>query len=118
MPTSITLVATSTSVSPSANPRMASCLSALDIWPWIRPTAWSGNSVRRRRSASSVAAAAWSASDSDTSGQTTKHWRPFGDLLAHPLVRPGPGACAVDDVRLHGTRPAGRWRSTVVSRSP
>ena len=45
------------------------------------------NSVVRSRSASAVAALAWSASDSSTSGQTTKHWRPARDLLADALVR-------------------------------
>ena len=76
MPTSITLVATSTSASPAANERMASCFSAVGIWPWISATRWSRNSVLCRRSASTVAARACSASDSETSGHTTKHWRP------------------------------------------
>ena len=55
-----------------------------------------------------MAALAWSASDSSTSGQTTKHWRPGGDLLADPLVgalaRPG----AVHHEGLHRPAPGGQ----------
>ncbi len=53
---------------PSRSPCRAAC-----ICPWISSTRWSRNSVRASRSASLVAALAWSASDSDTSGHTTKH---------------------------------------------
>ena len=77
MPTSITLVATSTSASPDANASIAACFSECGIWPWMRATLWSRNSVSRSRSYSTVAALACSASDSSTSGQTTKHCRPF-----------------------------------------
>ena len=77
MPTSITLVATSTSASPAANAAIASCLRFVGICPWISSTRWSRNSVAASRSASAVAAFAWSVSDSSTSGQTTKHCRPF-----------------------------------------
>ena len=77
MPTSITLVATSTSTSPDAKRAITSRFSRACIWPCItadvevartRPGA--------RRSPSAVAARACSASDSSTSGQTTKHCRP------------------------------------------
>ena len=71
MPTSITLVATSTSASPEAKRAIAACLSRACIWPWRTSTVKSRNSVAARRLASSVAARAWSFSDSETSGQTT-----------------------------------------------
>ena len=76
MPTSITLVATSTSTSPAANFFIAAPFCFDGIWPWISSTRRSANSVVRRRSNSAVAAFAWSASDSSTSGHTTKHCRP------------------------------------------
>jgi hypothetical protein len=69
-------VATSTSASPRANASIAAVFFFDGIWPWISSTRWSANSVVRRRSYSTVAALAWSASDSSTSGHTTKHWRP------------------------------------------
>ena len=104
MPTSITLVATSTSASPAANASIAAAFCFEGSWPWISSTRWSRNSVVRRRSYSAVAALACSASDSSTSGQTTKHWLPGGDLLADALVGARPGTRAVDHVRLD--RPA------------
>ena len=58
IPTSITLVATSTSAWPSANARMASDLRAEGIWPWISATRKPANSVSRSRSNSTVAALA------------------------------------------------------------
>src|SRR5205085_536540 len=74
IPTSITLVATSTSASRSAKRRIASCLSFAAICPWMSATRWSRNSVRWSSSASWTAAFAWSASDSSTSGHTTNTW--------------------------------------------
>ena len=47
------------------------------IWPWISSTRCRGTPCAARRSASAVAARACSVSDSSTSGQTTKHWRPL-----------------------------------------
>ena len=76
MPTSITDVATSTSAPPAANAAIAACFSFGRIWPWSSTTRKSRNSVRASRSNSAVAARAWSASDSSTSGQTTNAWRP------------------------------------------
>ena len=76
MPTSITLVATSTPASPPANAAIASAFRFELICPWISSTRWSLNSVAWRCSASVVAARACSASDSSTSGQTTNTCRP------------------------------------------
>ena len=70
------------------------------------PRAGRANSVVRSRSNSAVAALACSASDSSTSGQTTKHCRPGGDLLADPLVRARTRAGAVHHVRLDRPAPA------------
>ena len=76
MPTSITEVATSTSAPPAANAAIASCLARGRIWPCSSTTSKSASSVLARRSYSAVAARAWRASDSSTSGHTTKAWRP------------------------------------------
>ena len=76
MPTSITVVETSTSAPPAANAAIASCFSRGRICPCRRTTRKSRSSVRERRSYSAVAARACSASDSSTSGQTTNAWRP------------------------------------------
>ena len=77
MPTSITLVATSTSASPRANASIAAafCFERQLAVDQLDAQVARTRSVRRR-SNSAVAAFAWSASDSSTSGQTTKHWRP------------------------------------------
>ena len=114
MPTSITLVATSTSASPRANVSIAAVFCFDGSWPWISSTRRPSNSVVRSRSYSTVAALACSASDSSTSGQTTKHCRPALDLLADALVGARPGAGAVDDERLDRPAPlagAGAARS-------
>ena len=73
----------------------------------------------RRRSNSAVAARACSASDSSTSGQTTKAWRPGAQLLADALVGALALALAVERraSRSAGAR-AGSSRSVVTSRSP
>ena len=71
MPTSMTVVATSTSASPAANARITSAFSAGRSWPCMRTTRKSRSSPAVRRSNSAVAARAASASDSLTSGQTT-----------------------------------------------
>ena len=76
MPTSITVVETSTSAPPSANAAIAACFSRGRICPCSSTTRKSRSSVRESRSYSAVAARAWSASDSSTSGHTTKAWRP------------------------------------------
>ena len=106
MPTSITVVETSTSAPPSANAAIAACFSRGRIWPCSSTTRKSRSSVRESRSNSAVAARAWSASDSSTSGQTTKAWRPCAQLLAHPLVGARALALGRGDVRRH--RPAAR----------
>ena len=59
MPTSITLVATSTSASPSANIFIAEAFSADASCPWISCTLKSLNSPAASFSASTVAARAW-----------------------------------------------------------
>ena len=76
MPTSITVVATSTSAPPAANAAIASCFSRGRIWPCRSTTRKSRSSPACSRSNSAVAARACSASDSSTSGQTTNAWRP------------------------------------------
>ena len=76
MPTSMTVVATRTSAPPAANASIAAAFSRGRIWPCSSTTRKSANSVSCRRSNSAVAARACSASDSLTSGQTTKAWRP------------------------------------------
>ena len=76
MPTSITVVATRTSAPPAANAAIASCFSRGRICPCSSTTRKSFSSPVRSRSYSAVAARAWSASDSSTSGQTTNAWRP------------------------------------------
>ena len=118
MPTSITLVATSTSASPPANFSIAAAFCFDGICPWISSTRWSANSVVRSRSNSAVAALAWSASDSSTSGQTTKHCRPAAissRMRSYARARArAPSTTCVST----GCRPRGSSRSTVASRSP
>ena len=70
-PTSITVVATSTSVVPSRNDRIAAALSAADICPVRRPTLRSENTCFCSLRASAVAALASEASLSSTSAHTT-----------------------------------------------
>ena len=71
-PTSMTVVATSTSVSPDRNDSMARSLSAGFICPWSRPIRSPANSFPASRSASAVADDASTLSDPSTSAQTTK----------------------------------------------
>ncbi len=58
-PTSMTVVATSRSISPCLNARIAACFSAGFMRPWTRPTRSSGNCAE---SASKVACAALASS--------------------------------------------------------
>ena len=118
MPTSITLVATSTSASPAANFSIAAAFCFDGICPWISSTRWSANSVVRSRSNSAVAALAWSASDSSTSGHTTKHCRPAAiSSRIRSYARARARAPSTTYVST-GRRPRGSSRSTVASRSP
>ena len=82
------------------------------------PRAGRANSVVRSRSNSAVAALAWSASDSSTSGQTTKHCRPAAissRIRSYARARArAPSTTCVST----GRRPRGSSRSTVASRSP
>ena len=71
IPTSITVVATSTSVAPAANASIASALRADGIWPWMTPTEKPRSSSAASRAASTSAAFPCIFSDSSTSGQTT-----------------------------------------------
>ena len=70
-PTSITVVATSTSISPALNAAMIERRSAGFSRPCMQPTANPFSSARRSRSASSSAARATVVSDASISGQTT-----------------------------------------------
>jgi hypothetical protein len=76
MPTSMTLVATSTSISPAAKRAITSPFWADGIWPWSTSTRKSRSSPAASRFPSASAAFASSAVDSLTSGQTTYAWRP------------------------------------------
>ena len=76
MPTSITVVATSTSIAPAAKAAIVRSRSAIAIRPWTRPTRASGNTRARSSASISVAAFRSSFSDSSTSGQTTNACRP------------------------------------------
>src|ERR687892_129177 len=73
IPTSITVVATSTSAPPAANAAIDSCLSRGRIWPCRSTTSKSRSSPARSRSYSAVAARAWSASDSSAGRQLAQH---------------------------------------------
>ena len=109
MPTSITVVATSTSAPPAANAAIAACFSRGRIWPCSSTTRKSRELGRRaRRSNSAVAARACSASDSSTSGQTTNAWRPGAQLLADALVGAAALALAAATCVAIGWRPAGQ----------
>ena len=103
MPTSITLVATSTSASPAANAAIASCLRFVGIWPWISSTRWSRNSVRGeplglRRGGLRLERLGLLDERADDEALA-----PLGDLLADPLVGP---ARARARRRPRGSRPA------------
>ena len=101
-----------------ANASIAACLAFDGSWPWISSTRCSRNSVERSRSNSAVAALAWSASDSSTSGQTTKHWRPAAiSSRMRSYARSRARAPSTTKVST-GRRPAGSSRSAVASRSP
>ena len=87
MPTSITVVATSTSAPPAAKAAIASCFSRGRMLAVQQHDAEVARArSRASRSYSAVAARACSASDSSTSGQTTNAWRPGAQLLADALV--------------------------------
>jgi hypothetical protein len=116
MPTSMTVVATSTSAAPEAKRSIASAFSRGFICPCSSTTSKSTNSVVRRRSNSAVAARAASASDSATSGQTTNAWRPLASssrMRSYARSRSrSPPATWVSI----GWRPLGSSRRTVTSR--
>ena len=88
-PTSMTVVATSTSISPARNAVIAASFSAAGIWPCSSPTRSPASSSAARRSASSVAAFASTFGDPSTSGHTTYAWCPAATSVAQPLVRRG-----------------------------
>ena len=111
MPTSITVVATSTSAPPVGERGHRRLLLAR---PQLAVQQHDAEVARARsrasRSYSAVAARAWSASDSSTSGQTTNAWRPRAQLLADALVGARALALARGDVRRRsaGGPPAAR----------
>ena len=70
-PTSMTVVATRTSISPLRKAAMAASLSLPGICPWSRPQRNPCRTSPERRSNSSVADRAWMRSDSSMRGQTT-----------------------------------------------
>ena len=76
IPTSITVVATSTSDSPETKRAIASVFSREVICPCSRPTRKPASSPFASLAASALAAFASSCSESATSGQTTYAWRP------------------------------------------
>ena len=88
-PTSITVVATSTSSSRALKRAIRSRRSAGFSRPCRQPTRKSRSSARRSRSASSSAARASVVSDASTSGQTTYACRPSREQARQPRVRLG-----------------------------
>ncbi len=86
MPTSITVVATSTSVAPAANASIAAAFSAEGIWPWMTPTANPSSSSARSRSASRSAALPCIFSDSLDQRADDEGLPPRTQLAAQELV--------------------------------
>ena len=103
IPTSITVVATSTSISPALIARITDSFSSDGICPWINPTR-SPVSTRCSRWYSVVAEAASTLGLSSTSGHTTNAWWP-SNLLADQLLSTEVigQALADEDGRHHGT---------------
>ena len=116
IPTSITVVATSRSISPAAKAVIVPSRRSARCWPCTIPMRSSG-SAARSRSASASALAAWSASDSATSGTTTKAWRPSAASAARKASIFGSARRSRISVRI-GWRPGGRWRIVLIDRSP
>ena len=104
MPTSITVVATSTSVSPAAKRAIAAAFSAEGICPWRTPTSKPRSSPAASRAASTSAALPCCFSDSATSGQTTKAWRPSRSCGADQLEG-GVAVALADQPRLDRAAP-------------
>ncbi len=118
MPTSMTVVATSTSISPSRSACITRRFSSAGSCPCTRPRRRSGKTPRRR-SNSAVAEAASSLSLSSTSGQTTKACRPraaCSRTRAYTRSR-SPAPLPTSSVATPG-RWAGISSSTDTSRSP
>ena len=105
MPTSITLVATSTSASPAANAAIASCFRLVRICPWISSTRWSRNSVARQPLGLGGRRLRLQRLGLLDERADDEALAPLRDLLADPLVRAGARAGAVDGVRLDRLAP-------------
>ena len=86
MPTSMTVVATSTCASPPAKRSIAACFSAGRIWPCSRTTSKSASSPVFSRSYSAVAARAFRASDSLDQRADDERLAAGAQLLADALV--------------------------------
>ena len=117
MPTSITVVDTSTCTSPAANARMTRSFSSWRILPCTSARRYSGNTSAARWSAISVAARTSTFDDSSTSGYTTYAWRPASSArrtIAYASSRRDWGSACVST----GARPGGSSRITDTSRSP
>ena len=117
-PTSITVVATSTSISPRRNCAIASSRAAGAICPCSSPTRSPASSPAARRSNSSVAERASTRGESPTSGQTTKaRWPAATSWRTRSQARCS-SAGSGNHVVVTATRPGGSSSSTVRSRSP
>ena len=104
IPTSITVVATSTWVSPEAKRAIAAAFSAEGICPWRTPSSKPRSSPAASRPASTSAALPCCFSDSATSGQTTNAWRPSRSSRAEQLEG-GRAVGLADQPRLHRAAP-------------
>ena len=118
-PTSITVVATSTSRAPERKRRMVSSFSAGPTLPWSRPTRRSDRTPPVSAPCVSSADLTSSASDSSMSGQTTYAWWPAATssrTIDHTLA-PSSSSSTSQSVRI-GMRPGGISSMTETSRSP
>ena len=117
-PTSMTVVATSTSRAPARNSAMTRSFSAEGSWPCSRPTRRPASSAPARRSASATTEVAWTRSEPSTRGQTTKARWP----AATSWRTRDQASSASSGVRSHrvttGCRPGGSSSMMVMSRSP
>ncbi len=116
-PTSTTVVAQRTSISPDRNACIAASFSGTAIAPCRSPTANSGKISWRSSSASLVAASACSDSDSSISGHTTYACLP-SVICRRTNSYASCWRCDGIHVVLIGRRPGGISSSTEMSRSP
>lgn len=114
-PTSMTVVATSRSISPSRNARMTSAFSACGRRPWTSPMRRSGKAARIA-SWVSTAVCSSSASLSSTRGQTQYACRPWRAAWAIWPMTSSRRASATSLVTT-GVRPGGNSSITETSRS-